>query len=88
MNHRKLLLFAPCAFNLAETARIWLPDFFEHSAGITDHVHPDAIKAVPDRCILAFINFWIKHGFPEFGKPCREAFRRYRLQLDFRFLAR
>jgi UDP:flavonoid glycosyltransferase YjiC (YdhE family) len=41
----------------------WLPDFFEHGAGITDHVRPAAIKSVADRCILAFINFWIKHGF-------------------------
>ena len=40
----------------------WLPDFFEHGAGMTDHVRPAAIKAVADRCILAFINFWIKHG--------------------------
>jgi hypothetical protein len=30
---------------------------------MTDRVRPDAIKAVADRCILAFINFWIKHGF-------------------------
>jgi UDP:flavonoid glycosyltransferase YjiC (YdhE family) len=41
----------------------WLPDFFEHGAGMTDRVRPAAIKAVADRCILAFINFWIKHGF-------------------------
>ncbi len=41
----------------------WLPDFFEHGAGMTDHVRPAAIKAVADRCILAFINFWIKRGF-------------------------
>jgi UDP:flavonoid glycosyltransferase YjiC (YdhE family) len=41
----------------------WLPAFFEHGAGMTDHVRPGAIKAVADRCILAFINFWIRHGF-------------------------
>jgi UDP-N-acetylglucosamine:LPS N-acetylglucosamine transferase len=41
----------------------WLTDFFEHGAGMTDRVHPDAVKAAADRCILAFINFWIKHGF-------------------------
>jgi UDP:flavonoid glycosyltransferase YjiC (YdhE family) len=41
----------------------WLPDFFEHGAGMTDQVRPAAIKAVADRCILAFIKFWIKHGF-------------------------
>lgn len=41
----------------------WLPDFFEHGAGMTDHLRPTAIKIVADRCILAFINFWIKHGF-------------------------
>jgi hypothetical protein len=41
----------------------WFPDFFERGAGMTDRVRPAAIKAVADRCILAFINFWIKHGF-------------------------
>lgn len=41
----------------------WLPDFFKHGAGMTDHVRPAAIKAVTDLCILAFINFWIKRGF-------------------------
>lgn len=41
----------------------WLPDFFEHGAGMTDHLRPAALKAVADRCILAFINFWIKRGF-------------------------
>lgn len=41
----------------------WLPDFFEHGAGMTDHVRPAAIKGLADRCILAFINFWIRHGF-------------------------
>jgi len=30
---------------------------------MTDRVHPDAIKAVADRCVLEFINFWLKHGF-------------------------
>ena len=41
----------------------WLPDFFEHGAGMTDHLSPRAIKAVADWLILAFINFWIKIGF-------------------------
>ena len=41
----------------------WLPDFFEHGAGMTDHLRPRALKAVADRCILAFINFWIRYGF-------------------------
>ena len=41
----------------------WLPAFFEHGAGMTDHVRPGAIKAVADACILVFINFWIRHGF-------------------------
>jgi hypothetical protein len=41
----------------------WLPDFFEHGAGMTDHVRPWAIKAIADWCILAFITFWIKIGF-------------------------
>jgi UDP-N-acetylglucosamine:LPS N-acetylglucosamine transferase len=41
----------------------WLPDFFEHGAGMTDHVRPAVIKCVADWGILAFINFWIKHGF-------------------------
>ncbi len=41
----------------------WLPDFFEHGAGMTDHLQPIAIKIMADRCISAFINFWIKHGF-------------------------
>ena len=41
----------------------WLPDFFEHGAGMTDRVRPAAIKAIADRCVLAFINLWIKHGF-------------------------
>lgn len=41
----------------------WLPDFFEHGSGMTDHLRPLAIKAIADRCILAFINFWIRRGF-------------------------
>jgi UDP:flavonoid glycosyltransferase YjiC (YdhE family) len=41
----------------------WLPEFFEHGAGMTDRVRPATIKAIADRCILAFINFWIKRGF-------------------------
>jgi UDP:flavonoid glycosyltransferase YjiC (YdhE family) len=41
----------------------WLPDFFEHGAGMTDHIAPPFIKAIADRVILSFINFWIKIGF-------------------------
>lgn len=41
----------------------WLPDFFEHGAGITDHLRPTLVKAAVDHCVLAFINFWIRHGF-------------------------
>lgn len=41
----------------------WLPDFFEHGAGITDHLRPALLKSVADHSILAFINFWIRHGF-------------------------
>jgi len=41
----------------------WLPVFFEHGAGMTDHLRPTAIKIIADRCILAFINFWIRYGF-------------------------
>jgi UDP:flavonoid glycosyltransferase YjiC (YdhE family) len=41
----------------------WLPEFFEHGAGMTDRVRPAPVKAVADRCIFAFIKFWIRHGF-------------------------
>jgi UDP:flavonoid glycosyltransferase YjiC (YdhE family) len=41
----------------------WLPDFFEHGAGMTDHIRAAFIKGIADRCILAFINFWVRHGF-------------------------
>ena len=41
----------------------WLPDFFEHGAGMTDRIAPPFIKAMADRVILSFINFWIKIGF-------------------------
>jgi UDP:flavonoid glycosyltransferase YjiC (YdhE family) len=41
----------------------WLPDFFEHGAGMTDRIGPPFIKAIADRAILSFINFWIKIGF-------------------------
>jgi UDP:flavonoid glycosyltransferase YjiC (YdhE family) len=30
---------------------------------MTDRVRPAPIKAVADRSVLGFINFWIKHGF-------------------------
>ena len=41
----------------------WLPDFFCHGAGMTDHVRPAPLKAVADWSILQFINFWIRYGF-------------------------
>ena len=41
----------------------WLPEFFEHGAGMTDRVRPAPVKAVADRCVFTFINFWIRHGF-------------------------
>jgi len=41
----------------------WLPDFFEHGAGMTDRVRPAPVKAVADKSVFAFINFWIRHGF-------------------------
>lgn len=41
----------------------WLPEFFEHGAGMTDRVRPALVKAVADRFVYAFINFWIKRGF-------------------------
>ncbi len=41
----------------------WLPEFFCHGAGMTDHVRLAPLKAVADWSILQFINFWIKYGF-------------------------
>jgi len=41
----------------------WLPAFFEHGSGMTDKLRPALLKAVADRAIFAFINFWIRHGF-------------------------
>ena len=41
----------------------WLPDFFCHGAGMTDHIRPAPLKAVADWSVLQFINFWIKYGF-------------------------
>ena len=41
----------------------WLPAFFCHGAGMTDHVKAAALKAVADWGILRFINFWIRYGF-------------------------
>ena len=38
----------------------WLPDFFCHGAGMTDHVRPAPLKAVADWFVLQFINLWIK----------------------------
>jgi UDP:flavonoid glycosyltransferase YjiC (YdhE family) len=53
----------------------WLPDFFEHGAGMTDRVRPAPIKAIADRCILAFIDFWIKHGFLDSVNHAAQHFR-------------
>ena len=39
----------------------WLPDFFEKGGGITDRLRPAPLKAIADRCILAFIELGIKH---------------------------
>ena len=41
----------------------WLPDFFCHGAGMTDHIRPAPLKAVADWSVLQFIKFWIKYGF-------------------------
>jgi UDP:flavonoid glycosyltransferase YjiC (YdhE family) len=41
----------------------WLPDFFCHGAGMTDHIRPAPVKAVADLLVFAFINFWIRYGF-------------------------
>ena len=41
----------------------WLPDFFCHGAGMTDHIRPAPLKALADWFILRFINFWIRYGF-------------------------
>lgn len=41
----------------------WLPEFFEHGAGLTDHLRPAPVKAMADWAVTRFINFWIRHGF-------------------------
>jgi UDP:flavonoid glycosyltransferase YjiC (YdhE family) len=41
----------------------WLPDFFEHGAGMTYRFRPAPVKAVADLLVFAFINFWIRYGF-------------------------
>ncbi len=41
----------------------WLPEFFEHGAGVTDRLRPAPVKAAADRLVFAFINLWIRHGF-------------------------
>jgi UDP:flavonoid glycosyltransferase YjiC (YdhE family) len=41
----------------------WLPDFFRHGAGMTDHVRPAPLKSIADWLILRFINFWVRYGF-------------------------
>jgi UDP:flavonoid glycosyltransferase YjiC (YdhE family) len=41
----------------------WLPGFFRHGAGMTDHVRPAPLKWIADWLILRFINFWVRYGF-------------------------
>jgi UDP:flavonoid glycosyltransferase YjiC (YdhE family) len=41
----------------------WLPEFFEHGAGMTDRIRPAPVKAIADLFVFAFINFWIRYGF-------------------------
>ncbi len=41
----------------------WLPEFFCHGAGMTDHLRPAPLKTVADWFVLRFINFWINYGF-------------------------
>lgn len=41
----------------------WLPEFFCHGAGMTDHFRPAPLKEVADWFVLRFINVWIKYGF-------------------------
>ncbi len=40
----------------------WLPVFFRHGAGMTDHLRPVAMKALADWLVWLFINFWIRYG--------------------------
>jgi UDP:flavonoid glycosyltransferase YjiC (YdhE family) len=41
----------------------WLPEFFNHGAGMTDGIRFRPLKAIADLGVLAFINFWIRYGF-------------------------
>jgi UDP:flavonoid glycosyltransferase YjiC (YdhE family) len=41
----------------------WLPEFFEHGAGMTDRIRPAPVKKIADIVVFAFINFWIRYGF-------------------------
>ncbi len=41
----------------------WLPEFFCHGAGMTDHLWPAPLKTVADWFVMRFINFWIRYGF-------------------------
>ena len=41
----------------------WLPAFFRHGAGMTDHLRPAPVKVLADWLVWLFINFWIRHGF-------------------------
>ena len=54
------ILRAPLVWVIQST---WLPDFFRHGAGMTDHVRSAPVKWIADWFILRFINFWIRYGF-------------------------
>jgi hypothetical protein len=67
---KRPLVFAPSAFNLAETSRmVEVAKAVVHdvSASQIFDVHfisdGDVVKGAVDRCVLGFINFWIRHGF-------------------------
>jgi UDP:flavonoid glycosyltransferase YjiC (YdhE family) len=54
------ILQAPLVWVIQST---WLPGFFRHGAGMTDHVRPAPLKWIADWFILQFINFWVRYGF-------------------------
>ena len=41
----------------------WLPEFFEHGAGLTDRLGAGLLRVAADAVVLGFINFWIRRGF-------------------------
>ncbi len=72
---KRPLVFAPCAFNLAETSRmveiakavvrdVSARQIFEvHFISDGRRIRPAFVKGLVDRCVLGFINFGIRHGF-------------------------